>query len=421
MQKVLDPSYHDSVLTPYLKQTLNPDATLKQEISLKTHLPYLIIDDWFYNQRKEISDEKSSETKNKNRVLKVEPLLLKSLNESGFFTEKNVLELMIETGLEFSEIHDWYRGLKLEISKFYEKFPNPSNTILKAKSSELGVAIGVLKDWLRPKPIVNALVFENKIREALKVEIEKGDLLCKNENHKYMFEENKSLKDFYLINQVPSRQEKLRLAEALNCSYSKIDEWFLKIKILKRLLHEINENLSSEAVVKQEPKPNNDTKRKLKRGKLTAKEEEFLENYFFENESPTKEKIFRIANKLNRECKLVNQWFVKTRKKYDIPERQKSAYLPSHDFERRFFDVPTRVKTPANLEMTFLSNNGNNASAQKEYLHVGKFSALHRPQFHSNLKMSVSSDEDHDENRSSDEEMNYQDWLKRQPKYKHLH
>ena len=100
--------------------------------------------------------------------MKAEPLLMKSYNNN--FTEKNILELMIETGLDFDEVHCWYQKIRQRINRFYDECPYPKDETLKVKSGVIGVKVEILKSWFEFTPCIKVTETKNRIKEAFEEE-----------------------------------------------------------------------------------------------------------------------------------------------------------------------------------------------------------------------------------------------------------
>ena len=67
-------------------------------------------------------------------------------------------------------------------------------------------------------------------------------------NERFTLEEHEALKGLYLNNPVPNRDQKKSIAEILSCDYDRVDDWFLRMKILNRILEgrdDVPENVNS--------------------------------------------------------------------------------------------------------------------------------------------------------------------------------
>ena len=161
-----------------------------------------------------------------------------------------------------------------------------------------------------------------------------------NESKKLTLEEHQALKGLYCNNPVPNRDQKISIAKILSCDYDRIEEWFLRMKILNRLLkgrdnvpETTSENVDNRSNTAEEIEyltdafandesvedlSSDDEETEYKQGRYTSGELKYLTDIFAINPSPKTHQIIKICQTLNRNVSKIYNWFRHMRKKHGI-------------------------------------------------------------------------------------------------------
>ena len=111
-------------------------------------MPLRSIDYWFAEQWKKKWENKNAKRKKYVRILNAESQLLESFNQNLYLNDENVTNLIIETGLDFDEISNWYQTLRRKVNFYYKKCPDPNHKTSLHWNGMLGVKIEILKNWM---------------------------------------------------------------------------------------------------------------------------------------------------------------------------------------------------------------------------------------------------------------------------------
>ena len=342
---------YDNILLPHFKSNEYPNDNQKRKICLDTRIPLHVINDWYANQWEKNWINKNPQRKRRMKILNVEPQLLKSFNENPYLNAKNMLNLIIETELEFDEINNWFKALREKINKHYKNCPYPEDETLKHWNSILSVDIGILKNWSNITRYGRIVISEKQRNEMLiglgKADISEADPLIKSESNKSVVKENKSKLPKYEIKHIYYVGERFMLAKRQHTA----NRCMQGFNSLAKLLSEANLNEETEVV----------------QGKFTEQESIIMKDTFFNDPYPGSDLILSLSNKFNCDFYPVYTWFARMRTKYGV--ERKSYYIfesdePATTIKNSSNETSARQNSFDKLEVSPFTNQGTSMKKQ---------------------------------------------------------
>ena len=132
------------MLTPYFNQYKYLTDSIKDQINKETQIPVQLIEEWYESQTQKMWETANPEREKYVRIRNAEPQLLKCFNgNEANFSDVNILNLMIKTGLTFDDIKDCYKSIMVKIKKVYKKYLKIEIDDFDHDSKVLGVEVNI--------------------------------------------------------------------------------------------------------------------------------------------------------------------------------------------------------------------------------------------------------------------------------------
>ena len=223
-KKFLDPSYFDTVLTPYYKANKYPSDSERQNISLETEIPVDAISDWYFEQWRKWGCSYKVVQNKKGKTSEAFDDKIKWKPETKVFERVTFNE----------KVNELLYG-------FYLYNPVPSLKLKVSISKTLKINFWAVEELFSKMRATNEPVQASKANYQQAVtDLENGfameaqDLECFHgtvrRNKKFTEEENNFLKEFFYNDPYPKKKLTVWMCMKMKCKFGRVSLWFLKMR-----------------------------------------------------------------------------------------------------------------------------------------------------------------------------------------------